>query len=192
MSPFQKNLQRFLVFSFTATSVVLVIIGATRSKSETLSVTPAPGQEPTTAKKPIISVTPTTTQGTMVASTFTGRTYQTPWGNVVASISVINGKITDVTMPQVPNSPPSQYAEPYLVQQALKNGSANIQGVSGATYTSIAFKSSLEDAIVKASARGQSIISSTDAVTNSSATRFPASKPSVPRKYRGDDDEWDD
>lgn len=186
MSPFQKNLQKFLVFFFTATSVVLVIVGITRSKSGALSVTPVSPEQ-----KPATTLPETSTPNLAKQSTtFTGKTYQTPWGNVVASISVTNGKITGVTMPQVPNSPPSQYAEPYIIQQALKTGSANIQGVSGATYTSIAFKSSLEDAIVRANARGQNIVPAT--VTNSSATTLPASKPSVPRKYRGDDDEWDD
>jgi hypothetical protein len=112
----------------------------------------------------------------------------------VASVSVANGKITAVSMPTIPNSPPSVYAEPYLVQQALAAGSANIQGVSGATYTSIAFKSSLESAIAKANqaaaAEGQATITANPVSTVSGATTTPA--PSVPRKYRDDDDDHDD
>lgn len=135
---------------------------------------------------------PATQASAGVSGTFTGKGYQTPWGNAVASISVVNGKITGVTMPQVPQSPPSQYAESYLVAQALASGSANIQGVSGATYTSIAFKSSLESAIslanTTASAQGKATVTSSPSTT----TVSPAAntKTSVPRRYR--EDEWDD
>ena len=89
-----------------------------------------------------------------VSGTFSGNAVQTPWGNAVSSVTLVNGKITNVAMPTVPNSPPSVYAEPYLVQQALYSGSANIQGVSGATITSDAFKVSLESALSKARASG--------------------------------------
>ncbi len=161
----------------------------------------------TTSTKTPATSRPTATQTTAqqtqsgVNGTFTGNAYSTPWGNAVASITVANGKITGVTMPVVPNSPPSIYAEPYLVQQALAAGSANIQGVSGATYASIAFKSSLESAISKAnttaSAQGKGSISTTPA-QSSATTKTKTAAPSVPRKYRNDDNEgnerggWDD
>ncbi len=80
----------------------------------------------------------------------TGPTYQIPWGNVTVQITVRDGKIIAVRTPNVPNSSPSRYAAPILVQQALQAGSANIQGVSGATYMSIGFKKSLEGAIAQA------------------------------------------
>lgn len=176
MSPFKQNLERFLVFFFTATSIILVIMGVVRSKSGALSALPTPGQK----NPPVTSeVSAPATKG---SSTFTGKTYQTPWGNAVASISVTNGKITGVSMPQVPDSPPSVYAKPYLVQQALTAGSANIQGVSGATYTSLAFKSSLESALAQAKAQGQTI---TGAAKTGTATVAP--KPTIPRKYRDDE-----
>jgi hypothetical protein len=95
-------------------------------------------------------------------------------------------------MPTIPNSPPSVYAEPYLVQQALSAGSANIQGVSSATYTSIAFKSSLESAIAKANSTAVSQGKATVVAAPASATVSPTSAPSVPRKYRHDDNEHDD
>lgn len=176
MSSFSKNLQKFLVFFFTATSVVLVVIGVIRvKKSAPLADAPIP-----TPGTP----SPTDISG---ARTISGNAFQTPWGNAVASIVVKNGKLVAVTMPTVPNSPPSQYAEAFLIDQAIKAGGANIQGVSGATYTSLAFKSSLESAIAKAQTEGQAITPNV-----SSAVSTPIAKPSVPRKYREDDDEWDD
>lgn len=144
---------------------------------------PAPRiTEPATSNK----TTSTVVAPVGVSGTFTGNAYQTPWGNAVASVTFSKGKITAVTMPQVPNSPPSVQAKPYLVAQALAAGNANIQGVSGATYVSIAFKSSLESAIAKASAQGT--------VTTSTTVAAPSAQtiqPSISRTYH-DDDDWDD
>lgn len=181
MSSFiSKNLQKFFIFFFTATSVVLVIVGVARVKK------PSTLAEPTPPTKPSLS-------DILGATIIDGAGYQTPWGNAVASIAVKNSKIIEVKMSSIPDSPPSIYAEPYLVDQALKAGGANIQGVSGATYTSIAFQASLENAIATAKSQGVSIVPNID-----TAVATPTTKPSVPRKYRDDDDDddyyddWDD
>lgn len=176
MSPFTKNLQKFLVFFFTAISIIIVVMGIARTK-KSASVSTAPDQGTTgTASQP-----PVDTTGALA---FSGNPYQTPWGNATAEIKVKDGRVVAVSMPQVPNSPPSVYAEPYLVQQALALGTANIQGVSGATYTSLAFKSSLESALAQAKSQGQTIVGGT---TTAGVTT--TAKPTVPRKYRDDDDE---
>lgn len=169
-----KNIQKFLVYFFASVSIILVMMGVTRIKKPvTLAEAPQP-----------VPPLPIDTTGT---SNFTGDSYQTPWGSAVASIVVKSGKVVAVEMPSVPPSPPSEYAVPYLIDQALKSGSANIQGVSGATYTSIAFKSSLESAIAKSSAHGQTITPNVP-----SPVTTPTAKPVVPRSYRDDDDEEDD
>ena len=132
---------------------------------------------------------PTPSNGAPLADgntiSFMGNSYQTPYGNVVAAVEVKAGKIVGVTMPKVPDSPPSVYAQPYLVDQALKAGNANIQGVSGATYTSIAFKSSLESALAKAGVQNTAT-----SFSNNASQTVNTPKPSVPRSYRDDDDEW--
>lgn len=175
LSFISKNLQKFLIFFFTATSVVLVVIGIARIK------------KPSTLAESTLPPTPSPLGEDIAGSTtIDGAGYQTPWGNAVASITVKDGKIIAVKMPSIPNSPPSVYAEPYLVDQALKAGGANIQGVSGATYTSVAFQASLENAIATAKSQGQSITPNTD-----TAVVTKTARPSVPRKYRDDDDdEW--
>lgn len=170
---FSKNIQKFLVLIFTAVSLVVIIIGIDRTKKNNVAT-----NTDSTPPTPV----PIDTTG---AKTFTGTPYQTPWGNAVASISVKNGKVVAATMPQVPNSPPSVFAEPYLIDQALHSGSANIQGVSGATFTSMAFKSSLENALLQAQTQGETI-------TGGTGTATSAEKPVVPRKYRDDDDEEGD
>lgn len=86
---------------------------------------------------------------TTASGSATGQTYRTPWGPVTVSVTMDNDQITDIKLVDLPNSPPSIYAEPILVDQALQAGSADIQGVSGATYTSLAFAQSLESAIAQ-------------------------------------------
>lgn len=183
MPSFAKNLKNFFVFFFTATSVVLVVIGVIRvKKSVPLAEAPTPG-----------SPLAFDTRG---STSITGDAVETPWGNAVASITVKNGKIVAATMPSIPDSPPSVYAVPILIDQAVRSGSANIQGVSGATYTSLAFKTSLESAISKAETQGETIVANPV-----SAGSFATAKPSVPRKYREleddeedeeEEDEWED
>lgn len=171
MSLFTKNLEKFLIFFFTGVSVVLIVMGVSRAKKPTpLAAAPAPTPIPASQ---------TNTSG---ATTITGSAYQTPWGSASASITVKGGQVVAVSMPSVPNSPPSLYAEPYLIDQALKAGSANIQGVSGATYTSIAFKSSLQSALAQATTQGQSVSPSTN-----TTVATPTAKPTVPQRYRDDD-----
>lgn len=194
---FKASLESAL--SQAANSASSVAVEPSNTAVDTTASTPTSASTPALKLTlPASAPTPQATQAVAhagVSGTFTGNAYSTPWGNAVASITIANGKITGVTMPVVPNSPPSQYAEPYLVSQALAAGSANIQGVSGATYASIAFKSSLESAITKANsaatAQGQTPVVLAPAGASSIAPAPARTSPSVPRRYR-DDDEWDD
>jgi len=201
MSPFKKNLQRFLTLFFTAISIVIVVMGIVRTKKtpDLLSAGITPDQNATPLTDSTTSASPQNvvagtgaTVDTATSIAFSGASYQTPWGNASASIQVKNGRVVAVTMPQVPQSPPSQYAEQFLIQQALEAGSANIQGVSGATFTSLAFKSSLESAIAKAKTQGQTVVAiPASATSGASKTTVRPAKPAVPRRYREDDEnDW--
>ncbi|WP_235515543.1 FMN-binding protein [Curtobacterium sp. Leaf183] len=94
--------------------------------------------------------------GTSTASgTFTGTTAQTRYGPVQVEITVASGKITEVTALQLTNDGGrsvqiSQQAAPILRQEALQAQSAKIQAVSGATYTSDGYVTSLQSAIDQA------------------------------------------
>lgn len=171
----------------SAIAAALAQGGYTADTSTTTTSTTVATNTSTTPPTITTGATQTTSAnaGTGVSGTFTGNPYQTPWGNAVASVTFTNGKVTAVDMPQVPNSPPSVEAKPFLISQALSSGGANIQGVSGATYASIAFKSSLESAIAKASAQG-TVVTPTPSTTTATT---PATKPSISRKYHDDDDE---
>lgn len=195
----------------SASSTKVASTKNTSTQSKTVSkttTTPPPIYTPPPAYVPPPVVTQPITQPVLtqtapqagVSGTFVGNPYSTKWGNAVASITVTNGKITSVTMPQVPNSPPSIEAEPILVSQALAQGNASIQGVSGATVVSNAFMASLESAIAKANSQavtqGASTVVTSPTTTTTSVTNSTASTPQ-PTKYRKskkyhDDDEEDD
>lgn len=73
----------------------------------------------------------------------------TPWGKTTIAIKVVNGKWENINLVEIPNSPPSQYAASFLANQALKSQNGSINGVSGATYTSNAFRDDLNQIVAK-------------------------------------------
>jgi uncharacterized protein with FMN-binding domain len=82
----------------------------------------------------------------------TGQSVFNGYGNVQVKVTVSGGKITNISAVSLPNGDPrsaqiSSYAAPTLIQQAMAAQSANINGVSGATYTSQAFAQSLQSAL---------------------------------------------
>jgi uncharacterized protein with FMN-binding domain len=84
--------------------------------------------------------------------TVTGETVQTRWGPVQVRVTVKNGKITDVTAVTYPSENPkdqeiNSYAIPQLRREALTAQSAQIDSVSGATYTSDGYRQSLQSAL---------------------------------------------
>jgi uncharacterized protein with FMN-binding domain len=87
--------------------------------------------------------------------TVTGDAISTRYGNVQLKVTVSGGKITNVEAVQLPSSDPksaeiSNYAAPQLQQSALTKQSANVDVVSGATYTSDGYKTALQSALDKA------------------------------------------
>jgi hypothetical protein len=93
-------------------------------------------------------------QSFAVAQTFTGSLVPDGnfGGNIQVQIVVNNGLITSITTPVVPTQNISyvNMAVPTLINEALTAQSANINGVSGASAISSAFKSSLAFAIASA------------------------------------------
>jgi uncharacterized protein with FMN-binding domain len=80
---------------------------------------------------------------------------QTRFGPVQVQVTIASGKISDVTALQLPNDRQrsaeiSQIVEPMLRSEALTAQSAQIDLVSGATYTSDAYARSLQAALDQA------------------------------------------
>ncbi|MGW7165882.1 FMN-binding protein, partial [Streptomyces sp. NPDC054884] len=92
--------------------------------------------------------------GAAQARTVTGSVEQTQYGPVQVRITVAGGKITKAEAVQAPKGGTSdqktQLSVPKLNQEAVAAGSADIDSVSGATYTSEGYKKSLQSALDKA------------------------------------------
>ncbi|PWI19684.1 FMN-binding protein [Streptomyces sp. Act143] len=88
------------------------------------------------------------------AKTLTGTVAQTQYGPVQVRITVSDGKITKAEAVQAPSGGQStqktELAVPKLNAAAVAAGSADIDSVSGATYTSAGYKKSLQSALDQA------------------------------------------
>jgi uncharacterized protein with FMN-binding domain len=88
-----------------------------------------------------------------VTGTFVGPSVDAHYGNVQVQITVKDGKITNATALQAPSGKNDRWtnmALPILKKQTLAAQSANIQGASGASYTSYGWYTSLQGALAKA------------------------------------------
>ncbi|MEU3545739.1 FMN-binding protein [Streptomyces longwoodensis] len=84
--------------------------------------------------------------------TVTGESVQTRWGPVQVRVTVADGRLTDVTAVTYPQDNPrdqqiNSYALPELRSEALRAQGADIDTVSGATYTSDGYRESLQSAL---------------------------------------------
>lgn len=86
--------------------------------------------------------------------TLTGDVVKTDYGNVQVRITMSGGKITSAAALQSPTGGRSDQVSadsvPKLNQAAIQTGSADIDAVSGATYTSGGYKESLQSALDQA------------------------------------------
>jgi uncharacterized protein with FMN-binding domain len=107
----------------------------------------APG--PTTTSPPAPSRTSTATRTT------TGAAVNYNYGVLSVAVTVSGTKLTNVTIASIDeggnfrSQSIDQQAIPILEQEALQAQSANIQGVSGASYTSMGFDQSLQSALTQ-------------------------------------------
>jgi uncharacterized protein with FMN-binding domain len=84
--------------------------------------------------------------------TVAGDAYEIRWGTVQVAVTVADGVIVDVQALELPSGDRrsaslSDRAEPRLREAALEAQSADIDTVSGATYTSRAYAASLQSAL---------------------------------------------
>ena len=121
---------------------------ATKKPTATKSAT---SNSTTTTTAP--ATTPATTAPAAINGTFTGPSVFVNYGNVQVKITVVNGRITDAVAVVAPSGRNDRYtnmAVPILKAQTLKAQSANIQGASGASYTSYGWHTSLQGALAQA------------------------------------------
>ena len=98
----------------------------------------------------------TTTAG-YADGTYTGSTVSNRFGDVQVQVTISGGQLVDVTALQLPDGDRhsasiSSQVEPWLREAALTAQSAQIDLVSGATYTSRSYAESLQSALDAAAA----------------------------------------
>jgi uncharacterized protein with FMN-binding domain len=165
---------RRVILAIVSTVVVLVILLSIKTHSVgSLATTPpaavgtpsgsASGSGTTSGSGSGSGASPTpssgtgsgTATGTASAKTVTGDASNTMYGPVQVQITVKSRKITAVNVIQYPNGTSrdaqiNAFAIPELTQETLTANSATIDMVSGATYTSNGYISSLQSALDKA------------------------------------------
>ena len=99
--------------------------------------------------------TNTATSGTSATRSATGAAVNYQYGILSVSVTASGKRITKVTIGSINDGGNfrsqsiDQQSIPILEQQALQAQNANIQGVSGASYTSAGFEQSLQSALGK-------------------------------------------
>jgi uncharacterized protein with FMN-binding domain len=112
--------------------------------------------KPTTKPSPIPTPTPTPANtGKYRNGTYTGDVVDAYYGNVQVKVTISGGKISDVQFLDHPQGRQTsvrinERAMPYLISEAIVAQSANVDTVSGASFTSAAYRESLSSALVKA------------------------------------------
>jgi uncharacterized protein with FMN-binding domain len=140
----------------TSTSTVsdMPVASIPTAATPSASSTPKPTSKATTSSKPTTKApTPAAPVNKSVNGTFTGSAVDVGYGTVQVKITVVNGKITDAQAVQAPSGRNDRYTNmsvPVLRQRTLSAQSANINGVSGASYTSFGWYTSLVVALKQA------------------------------------------
>ena len=110
-----------------------------------------PAVQNATASAPSTSSSSSSGSGT---GTATGAAIDTQYGSAQVRVTVKNGKIVTIEPLQLQSNDPhsqqiSSSAAPILQQEALAKQSADVDAVSGATYTSASYTQSLQSALDK-------------------------------------------
>lgn len=114
------------------------------SPSDSSSPSSTPSAAPSTSPSPV-----------GVSGTFTGADFPNRFGDVQVKVIISNGRITDVQPIQMPQDRAqsayiSQVAGPMLHDEVIQAQSAQIDIISGATYTSESYAQSVESALQQA------------------------------------------
>ena len=135
----------------TPTAIATAADSATPVATKTTETKKAPATASNSASNAVAANPAPASKG--VSGTFVGPSVNANYGNVQVQITVKDGKITDATALQAPSGKNDRWtnmALPILKKQTLAAQSANIQGASGASYTSYGWYTSLQGALAKA------------------------------------------
>ena len=126
---------------------------ATAAATKSSKPAKSSGATATETAAPVATQAPAASSAKSVNGSFTGPAVFVNYGTVQVKITVANGRITDAVAVQAPSGRNDRWtnmAVPILKQQTLAAQSANIQGASGASYTSYGWYTSLQGALAQA------------------------------------------
>lgn len=125
--------------------------GTSSGATATASAAPAASADPST--------TTTATATTLADGTYDGATVQEPWGTFQVQAVVSGGQLTDVVIVSAPqdghSSRINSSAIPTLTEAAVASQSASLDVISGATWTSQSYMTSLQAALDAAQAAAE-------------------------------------
>lgn len=100
------------------------------------------------------SATPSAAAASGATGTFTGATQTDRWGSLTVTVTLSSGRITDVSYTSTAGDGKSRQIEaravPTLKSEVVAANSTQVATVSGATYTSAKYLTSLQSALDKA------------------------------------------
>jgi uncharacterized protein with FMN-binding domain len=141
-----------IVLSATAVGVAGVLVFHSHRPTSALLVHPPATTAPAAPTAPTAANVPTTTTPDRATRSATGSVVSYAYGQLSVTVTEGGTRITDVEMASL-NERDSRSVEiddqaiPQLRQEVLSAQSANIDGVSGATFTSQAYIQSLQSAL---------------------------------------------
>jgi uncharacterized protein with FMN-binding domain len=140
--------------SHTASALATSTPSASASPTPSSSA-PASASSPAASSSASSSGSASSSSASSAATTVTGNAVQTMYGPVEVQVTVKNGKVTAAKAIEYPDQDPrdaqiNSYAIPALNSEAVSASSARIDTVSGATFTSNGYISSLQSALDKA------------------------------------------
>jgi uncharacterized protein with FMN-binding domain len=157
---------RRVILAVVGTAAVLVLLLSFKTHSLSAVTTPpaaignrSGSAAPSRSAVPSRSAAPSQPAAPGAASTasktVTGDAADTIYGPVQVQVTVKGGKVTAVQAVEYPENTPrdeqiNAYAIPALDSEALAAGSTRIDAISGATYTSDGYITSLQSALDKA------------------------------------------
>jgi uncharacterized protein with FMN-binding domain len=135
----------------------IVLIATVAGTAGVLAFHPhSPAVQTATATPAVTATaTPAATSSTSErSSTATGDAVPTQYGNAQVRVTVTGGKVVKIEALQLQGNDPrsvaiSGAAEPILQQEALTAQTADVDAVSGATFTSASYTQSLQSALDK-------------------------------------------
>lgn len=147
-----------IVLSSTVAGLAVTLgFHAHAPSSATPAASTAQPRSQTTSSSATSPATATTSKASTASAstTVTSDVESNQYGNVELQVTVKDGRITAVQALQLPSNDGKSvqinaYAEPQLQASALAKQSADVDAVSGATYTSESYRLALQSALDKA------------------------------------------